>query len=233
MTKSECRMNDGAVNGQEVKAGQGGQETPLLLGLEVEPPPGLEYREHTTKRWRDPTHKNGDPLSYEFAIFLIRELGITNQSEVERQVNAHRAARGKGSIARNSIIALFNDRTIFRPGEIEEIIRTRSALLTAATLDKIQVIIDKAKGAKHLGAAAMALTAVFNVKQISHGAATRITGRSEDGEKARSFDHFRRIAEERLKQRALEEQRDGAIDVTAIETQTAQITDATQRVPTN
>jgi len=155
------------------------------LGLEVPTPPAHEWREHTTERWRD-----RDPESHAFALHLVRQLGITNKTQITELVDQHRAARQLPGISRNSIIALFNDTTEFKPGEIDEIIRRRSSLLTADTLDKIETLLDKAKAAKDLGAAAMALTAVYNVKQISSGGATRISGSTTDGLKARTFDDF-------------------------------------------
>jgi len=156
------------------------------LGLEVPTPPAHEWREHTTERWRD-----RDPESHAFALHLVRQLGITNKTQITELVDQHRAARQLPGISRNSIIALFNDTTEFKPGEIDEIIRRRSSLLTADTLDKIETLLDKAKAAKDLGAAAMALTAVYNVKQISSGGATRISGQTSDSQKARTFDELR------------------------------------------
>lgn len=190
------------------------------LGFEVAVKPGDEYREHTAERWRDQQDKRGDPASYEFCLYLIKTLGILNKSELKRLVDEHRKARDKGEISRNCIIALFHDRTLFRPGEIDEIIRTRSALLTADTINKLEEIIDKAKGAKDIGGVAMALTSLFNVKQISHGAATRITGKSEDADKARSYDFYRARAQAKLEEQrraaALAEKREGAIDAEVI-----------------
>ena len=155
------------------------------LGLEVPTPPTQEWREHTTERWRD-----RDPESHAFALHLVRSLGLTNKTKLTELISAHRVARGLDGISRNSLIALFNDAAEFKPGEIDEIIRRRSSLLTADALDKIEDLLDKAKAAKDLGAAAMALTAVYNVKQISSGGATRISGSTTDGVKARTFDDF-------------------------------------------
>ena len=183
--------------------GQPPQTTKTELGREVPAAPGEEYREHTAARWRDPNDQRGDPASYEFCLHLIKALGILNKSELKRLVDDHRAARGKDPISRNSIIALFHDRTLFKNGEIDEIIRTRSALLTADTINKLEEIIDTAKSAKDIGGVAMALTALFNVKQISHGAATRITGKSDDADKARSYDFYRARAQAKLAEKQL------------------------------
>jgi hypothetical protein len=174
------------------------QPTLPLTTAEGEPlalPPTHAWREHTAERWKD-----RDPESYAFAIYLVRELGLTNKSEIERLVREHREARNLTGISRNSIIALFHDQQEFRPGEIDEIIRRRSALLSADTLDKIEELLYKAKAAKDLGAAAMALTAVYNVKQLSHGGATRISGSTEDGKKAKTFEDFMKLAREKMKE---------------------------------
>lgn len=199
------------------------------LGFEVAAHPGQEYREHTAERWRE-----RDPLSFEFCLYLIKDLGITVQTTLTDLIDDHRKARNLPGISRNCVIALFQPKSgIFKPGEIDEIIRTRSALLTAQALAKIEILLDDAKKAKDLGAAAMALTALFNVKQISHGAATRITGKSEDADKARSYDFYRARAQAKLEEQrraaALAEKREAAIEVEVI---AENITDAAQRVPT-
>jgi hypothetical protein len=164
------------------------------LGLAVPPKPAEAWREHTTERWRE-----RDPEGYEFALYLVRELGLTNKSKIEGMVSQHRQARGLDGISRNSIIALFNDTREFKPGEIDEIIRRRSALLTADALDKVEELLYSAKAAKDLGAASMALTAVYNVKQLSSGGATRISGNTQDSAKAKTFDDFVKMAQERMK----------------------------------
>ena len=168
---------------------------PLTLpnGEPLPPPPGEEYREHTAARW-----KVNDPASFEFACYLVRELGLTNKSKIEILVTEHRQARALPGISRNTIIGLFNDQSVFKPGEIDEIIKRRSALTAADALDKIEELLEKAKASKDLGAAAMALTAVYNVKQLSSGAATRISGTSSDQEKAKGFDFFLKKAQEKL-----------------------------------
>lgn len=163
------------------------------LGLEVPLKPGEEWREHTAERWRV-----RDPQGHAFALHLVRELGLTNKSKLEALVSEHRSARGLPGISRNSIIALFNDRDEFKPGEIDDIIRRRSALLSADALDKIEELLYAAKAAKDLGAASMALTAVYNVKQLSSGSATRISGSTTDGAKARTFDEYLQRARARL-----------------------------------
>lgn len=164
------------------------------LGLEVPAPPAVEWRAHTAERW-----KERDAESYQFAVYLVRGLGLTNKSKLERMVDEHRSARGLPGISRNSIIALFNDRDEFKPGEIDEIIRRRSALLSADALDKIEELLYEAKASKDLGAAAMALTAVYNVKQLSSGGATRISGNTDDGRKAKTFEDFMKLAREKMK----------------------------------
>ena len=166
------------------------------LGLNVPPKPAEAWREHTTERWRE-----RDPASWEFALYLVRELGLTNKSKIEVLVSEHRSVRGVPGISRNSIIALFNDTREFKPGEIDEIIRRRSALLTADALDKVEELLYAAKAAKDLGAASMALTAVYNVKQLSHGGATRISGNTQDGAKAKTFDDFVKLAQEKMRLR--------------------------------
>ena len=144
------------------------------LGLEVPVKPGEEYREHTTDRWRDPTDPRGDPLSYEYCIHLIRDLGIVNRSELERQVDAHRAARGKGGISRNCIIALINDTSVFKPGEIKEIIARSSALLTMESIGAARELVEKARSTKDLGAVAMVMTAGNNISQLTSGGPTSV-----------------------------------------------------------
>ena len=47
--------------------------TTTELGLEVPLKPTEEYREHTAERW-----KEKDRESYDFALYLVRELGLTN-----------------------------------------------------------------------------------------------------------------------------------------------------------
>lgn len=147
---------------------------PLTLanGEALPPPPGEEYREHTAERWRDPVR--GDPLSYDYCIYLIRDLGITNRSELERQIDAHRKARGLGGVSRNSIIALINDASVFKPGEINEIIARSSALLTMESIGSARELVEKAKSTKDLGAVAMVMTSAHNIKQIQSGGPTEI-----------------------------------------------------------
>jgi len=147
---------------------------PLTLanGEALPPPPGEEYREHTAERWRDPVR--GDPLSYDYCIYLIRELGITNRSELERQVDAHRKERGLGGVSRNSIIALINDTTVFKPGEINQIIARSSALLTMESIGASRDLVEKAKSTKDLGPLAMMMTSAHNIKQIQSGGPTEI-----------------------------------------------------------
>ena len=163
------------------------------LGLEVPMPPGQEWREHTAARW-----KERDPESFAFALYLVRELGLINKSKITELVSSHRQARGLDKIARNTVTALFNDREEFKPNEINEIISRSASLLSADALGKVEELLDKAQSAKDLGAVAMALTAVYNVKQISSGGATRISGSTSDGVKAMAFDEFRRRAQQKL-----------------------------------
>lgn len=167
--------------------------TTTELGLQVPLKPTEEYREHTAERW-----KEKDRASYDFALHLVRELGLTNKTKIVEKVDEHRQIRGLDGVSRNSVIALLNGPE-FRPGEIEEIIKRRSLLTTADALDKIEELLDRAKAAKDLGAAAMALTAVYNVKQLSSGAATRITGKTE-GETHKSFDRYLERARKKLKE---------------------------------
>lgn len=174
---------------------EGARVVTTELGLEVLAPPAQEWREHTAERW-----KKRDPEGYEFALWLVRGLGLTNKSKLQILISEQRKERKLEGISRNSIIALFNDSQEFKPGEIDEIIRRRSSLLSADALDKLEELLDLAKSAKDLGAAAMALTAVYNVKQISSGGATRISGSTADGQKARAFDEFRKRAQQRLKE---------------------------------
>ena len=51
--------------------------TTTLLGLEVPVKPTEEYREHTAERW-----KEKDRESYDFALYLVRELGLTNKTKI-------------------------------------------------------------------------------------------------------------------------------------------------------
>lgn len=171
---------------------------PLTLpdGQPLPPPPGQEWREHTAGRFRDQ-----DRDGYEFAVYLVRELGITNKCKLEDMVSTHRKARRLPGISRNTIIALMNDPSEFLPGQIDDIIRRRSLLTTADALDKVEELLNAAKAAKDLGAAAMALTAVYNVKQLSSGGATRISGNTQDHDKAKGFDHFMQRARQELEKR--------------------------------
>lgn len=171
---------------------------PLTLpdGQPLPPPPAAEWREHTASRFREQ-----DAEGYAFACYLVRELGITNKSEIVRLVDEHRAARQLDGISRNTIIALMNDPQEFKAGEIEDIIKRRSLLTSADALDKVEELLSKAKSAKDLGAAAMALTSVYNVKQLSSGGATRISGNAQDSTKAKGFDHFMQMAEAALQKR--------------------------------
>lgn len=172
---------------------------PLTLpdGAPLPPPPAEGWREHTAGRFREQ-----DAEGYAFACYLVRELGITNKSEIVRLVDEHRAARQMEGVSRNTIIAMMNDPHEFKPGEIEEIIKRRSLLTTADALDKVEELLTKAKAAKDLGAAAMALTAVYNVKQLSSGGATRISGNTQDAAKAKGFEHFLQMANAKLQQPA-------------------------------
>jgi hypothetical protein len=177
------------------------QPTLPLTTAEGEPlplPPAHAWREHTAERW-----KERDPEGFAFAIYLVRELGLTNKTKLEVMVSEHRKARGLEGVSRNSIIALFNDKQEFKPGEINEIIKRRSALLSADALDKIEELLYKASAAKDLGAAAMALTAVYNVNQLSHGGATRISGSTDEGKKAKTFDDFMKLARDKMKEQPL------------------------------
>ena len=171
---------------------------PLTLpgGEPLPPPPAAGWREHTAGRFREQ-----DAEGYAFACYLVRELGITNKSEIVRLVDEHRAARQLDGISRNTIIALMNDPTEFKAGEIEDIIRRRSLLTSADALDKVEELLSKAKSAKDLGAAAMALTSVYNVKQLSSGGATRISGNTQDSTKAKGFNHFMQLAQAELQKR--------------------------------
>lgn len=146
--------------------------TTTELGLEVPVKAGEEYRVHTAERWRDP--QRGDPLSYEFCLYLIRTLLIVNRSELERQVSEHRARRGLPGISRNSIIALINDPVEFKPGEIEDIIKRSAALLTMESTGKARELIDKSSSTKDIGAVAMMMTSAHNIKQLSSGGPTEI-----------------------------------------------------------
>ena len=65
----------------------------------------------------------------------------------------------------------------------------------------MEELLSKAKSAKDLGAAAMALTSVYNVKQLSSGGATRISGNTQDSTKAKGFDHFMQLAQAELQKR--------------------------------
>lgn len=163
---------------EEGKRG-GGKEgkaptTRTELGLEVPEKEGQEYRVHKTDRWRDPADPRGDPLSYDYCIHLIRDLGIVNRCELARLVDDHRAARGKDGISRNSIIALINDTSVFKPGEINDIIARSSALLTMESIGAARDLVEKARSTKDLGAVAMVMTSANNIKQLSSGGPTQV-----------------------------------------------------------
>lgn len=144
---------------------------PLKLdnGEDLPPPVGEEYRRHTAGYWREK-----DPASFQFALYLIRDLGITNRSELERQVDAHRKERGIAGVSRNTITALINDTSVFKPGEINEIIARSSALLTMESIGSARELVEKAKSTKDLGAVAMVMTSAHNIKQIQSGGPTEI-----------------------------------------------------------
>lgn len=192
---------------------------PLTLpnGEPLPPPPGEDYREHTAERW-----KETDRPSYDFALWLVRAIGITNQSKITAEVTQHRAERGLPGISRNSVRALFNSAE-FKPGEFDEIIRRRSQQSTATAIDKIDEILEAVEKPKDLGAAAMALNTLYNVSQISAGKATRITGTTTDAEKARTFDHYRKLAE--AKANALQPPPPPIRDVTPVEVENADLSD--------
>lgn len=139
------------------------------LGLEVPLAPGEEYREHTAARW-----KERERPSYDFAIYLIRDLGITNKSKLEELVTEHRQLRGVEGISRNSIIALINDTEVFKPGEINDIIARSSALLTMESIGAARDVVEKAKSTKDLGALAMVMTSANNIKQLGQGGPTQV-----------------------------------------------------------
>lgn len=169
--------------------------TTTELGLRVPIPPAEEWREHTAARFRET-----DPNGYEFALYLVRELGVTTKAKLTDLVSDHRKARGLEGISRNTIIALMNDPSVFKKAEIEDIIQRRSLLTAADALEKVEELLTAAKSAKDLGAAAMALTSVYNVKQLSSGGATRINGSTQDASKAKGFDHFMQMAAQKLQQ---------------------------------
>ena len=127
------------------------------LGLEVPEKPGDEWREHTAERW-----KEREPQTYEQCIHLIKS-GLTNQSELARVF-------GK---SRNTIQALMMS-DVFGRGEINAIIERAALLGTAQMQDKLMELTDKAKSTKDLGAVAMGLTTMHNIKQISAGGPTQV-----------------------------------------------------------
>lgn len=147
------------------------EEEPLItteLGLTVPMKPDEEWREHTAERW-----KRDDRESFDLCCALIRT-GMVNQSELKRIVDEHRARGGnKTGVSRNTIHALMMSDE-FGAGEIEEIIGKAARITTAQALDKVSEMVDKVKKPKDLGAVAMALTTVHNVKQISSGRPTSI-----------------------------------------------------------
>ncbi len=163
------------------------------LGLEVPPKPNEEWREHTAERW-----KRDDRESYAMCCALIRT-GLVNQSELARIVEKDRKDRGlKNGISRNTIHALMMSNE-FGAGEIEEIIGKAARITTAQALNKVAEMVDKVKKPKDLGAVAMALTTVHNVKQISSGRPTSIVEKHSKF----SLQEF-----EALKQKAREQVRD-------------------------
>jgi hypothetical protein len=62
----------------------------------------------------------------------------------------------------------------FERGEINLIIERAALLGTAQMQDKLMELTDKAKSTKDLGAVAMGLTTMHNIKQISSGGPTEI-----------------------------------------------------------
>lgn len=127
------------------------------LPMELPPRPGAEWREHTAERW-----KEREPESYAECVHLIKT-GHVNQSELARVF-------GK---SRNSIQALMMSAE-FERGEINQIIERAALLGTAQMQDKLMELTDKAKSTKDLGAVAMGLTTMHNIKQISSGGPTEI-----------------------------------------------------------
>lgn len=139
------------------------------LGMQVPAKEGEDYRVHTSGNWQ-----RTDPESYDYCIHLIRDLGIVNRSELVRLVDGHRAERGVRGVSRNSVTSLINDPTVFKPGEINEIIARTSALLTMESIGAARELVERAKSTKDLGAVAMTLTSAHNVKQLSSGGPTEI-----------------------------------------------------------
>lgn len=131
--------------------------TTTELGLEVPPKPAEEWREHTAERW-----KEREPETYAQAVHLIRS-GLTNQSELARIFGR----------CRNSIHALMMSAEFTR-GEINAIIERAALIGTAQMQDKMMELTDKARSTKDLGAVAMGLTTMHNIKQISGGGPTEI-----------------------------------------------------------
>ena len=160
--------SDGVMEGQ-TGVSVSREHVTTELGMTVPVKPGEEYREHTVERW-----KERDPAGYAFALHLIRDLGIVNRSEIERQVSRHREERGLPGISRNSVIALLNSPQEFKPGEINEIIARQAALLTMESVGAARELVDKARSTKDLGAIAMTMTSAHNVKQLSSGGPSQV-----------------------------------------------------------
>lgn len=160
--------SDGVMEGQ-TGVSVSREHVTTELGMTVPVKPGEEYREHTAERW-----KERDPASYAFALHLIRDLGIVNRSEIERQVSRHREERKLPGISRNSVIALLNSTQEFKPGEINDIIARQAALLTMESVGAARELVDKAKSTKDLGAVAMTMTSAHNVKQMSSGGPSQV-----------------------------------------------------------
>jgi hypothetical protein len=147
---------------------------PLTLanGEPLEDRPGEEYRKHTAERWRDPVR--GDPASYEYCLYLIRSLGIVTTRILKEEVDKHREARGIGSISKQSIQALKNDKKEFKPGELNDIMRHTAELLALESMGASRELVDKVTSTKDLGPLAMMMTSAHNIKQIQSGGPTEI-----------------------------------------------------------
>jgi len=135
--------------------------TPSLPLPDLPPCPVEEWRKHSAKNWR-----STDPASYALAVEMVREHGITNISEIQRQLRELGVDK-----SRQTITALL--RAEFNQEELSQIsAMTAQIAVMQGTAKLVEVIPDAKKS--DLMAVAMSTKMAHDIERSLHGMPTEI-----------------------------------------------------------
>ena len=178
-------------------------DTPALRLADLPPRPIDAWREHTAKNW-----KSSDPDSYAICIEMITQHGITNISDLERQLETLGVKKSRQTIA-----ALI--RTEFSIEQLADLAAKNAAIARLQGTSKMAELIPDAKKSD--------LMAISVATKINHDIERNLNGMPTEIKAVVTLSAQDRLAEARAKAAAAKA---AAAKAAALEQQTSTVIEA-------